>query len=89
MNFLDFTDARKLDNLFTGGRLTAGGKTTVGALGAASLGYSALSKGITPDVSKVAPGIRQAPQMSFDMKRTPNFGASGSLTLALSKFDSR
>ena len=89
MNLLNFTDPRRIENFMTGAKLTGGAKAGVNSLALGSIGYSGIKNSITPQIGNKTPGIRQAPQMGFDMRRTPTMGANGALTLALSKFDSR
>jgi hypothetical protein len=83
-----FDSTRRLENLFTGARLTKTGHAAATTVGAGMVGKELLSNSIKQK-GNVATGIRQAPQMSFDMKKTPNMGASGALTLALADVQKR
>ena len=86
MNLLDFKNVRRFENFYTGAGLTKAGKATAGLAGAGYVGKNIWGTNTASKMAKKAPGIRSAPQMSQDMKRTPTMGASGSLTLALSDF---
>lgn len=81
----DFKGVRRTENAFTGARLSGAGHFLGGVTGAGYIAGKAkyAGSGIEPQVFNKAPGIKQAKAMSYDMKRNPTMGVSGSLTLAL------
>lgn len=85
MPLYDFTGVRRFENYFTGGRLTPAGRALGYAIGAGTIGATVAKNALSlePQVFNKAPGIRQAPAMSYDFKRNPTLGASGALTMAL------
>lgn len=86
----DLKGVRRFENAFTGARLTGKGHLLGSALGVGAVAGKAMygNSSPKPQVFNKAPGIRQAPAMSYDFKNNPNMGVSGALTLALGDIES-
>lgn len=88
MSFGSFGKRRMWENAFTGYGLNKTGHAITGGLAAGSVGANiAANKYFKTKIGDTAPGIHNAARLNYDMKANPTMGASGNLTLALSKFN--
>lgn len=78
---------RRFENFWTGYNLTPLGHGITLGVSAGMIGYAVINnKYFGPKILNEVPGIQQAEAMSYDFRSNPGLGASGDLTLALSKF---
>lgn len=84
---LDFAGKSRFENFGTGLRVTPVGRVVTGGAAVGMIGKSLFdNKFGNPKILNEVPGVQMAEAMSYDFKSNPGMGASGALTLALSKF---
>lgn len=87
MSLIDLQGTRRFENFGTGARRTASGGALTSTISAGLIGKEVVKNMYgNPRNIKETPGINTAEALSRDFKNNPAMGASGQLTLSLSKF---